>query len=313
LIRVDQISHHDFVALLGIQNLRGADASFLARIEDDPTTIETGNSDDAVNCHLFVQHMIPGDIEKHGNHTNNPGIPERHRYFCKLDRDDEEWKFRSIELPDAFIKSHKAQFHLNPVLSISNAIVAGDSVVVSEESTISINQETSPHRRLAPSTGNLNILSVYVTSTFGERPSTPVDDVKNGILGTGPTPTAYNPLNQYRSCSFGALNIQPGTMGNNVEGGVLQVQVNRRLDSSCDMSRGTCAQEVGAAADAALGRPINDYDMVIFCLPDGTINGGTSWGGFAYTGQKRAFFNGGICAIMSTVGHELGHLMGMGQ
>jgi hypothetical protein len=298
------------------KGLRGNHDSPLVAVADVTNMSEKHDSNDIVLCHLFIRHMISGDIDidNSSNQTRTPTVEERHKHFCKLDRDGHDvWKFRSIELPSEFSASHKSLFPLNPVLRITEAKVTADTADLSDASTIEIHSQTSPHRRLAPKTGNLKILSIYVTSALGDRPSNPVDEIKNGILGTGPSPAVDNPLKQLQSCSFGALNIQPGTIGNNVKGGVLQVQVNRRLDSSCDMVRGTCAQEITEVADAALGRSVNEYDMILYCLPDGIVSDGITWGGFAYTGQKRAFFRGGICAIMSTVGHEIGHLLGMGQ
>jgi hypothetical protein len=303
------------VLLSSTKGLRGKDESPAITVAD--VTSKTEKDDTNVLCHLFLRRMISGDIDidHSSNKTRTPPVKERYNHFCKLDHDgDDVWKFRSIELPSTFIASHESLFHLNPVLRITEANITADTVDLSDNSIIEIHNQTSPHRRLAPKTGNLKILSVYVTSTFGERPSTPVDEIKNGILGTGPNPTVDNPLKQLQRCSFGALNIQPGTIGNNVKGGVLQVQANRRLDSSCDMMRGTCTPEIVAVADSALGPSVNEYDMIMYCLPDGVISGGNiTWGGFAYVGQKRSFFKGGICAIMSTVGHEIGHLIGMGQ
>jgi Gametolysin peptidase M11 len=198
-------------------------------------------------------------------------------------------------------------------LNITNAQVTENSIKLLASSKVSIHRETSPHRRLAPKTGSPTVLSVYVTSTSGHVPESTVDDIKNGIFGTGPNNAPYNTLKQYNDCSYGALTMQPATLGN-VDGGVVQVQVNRPLDASCDMDSGTCYQDITSAAVATLGRPLTDYDMVMFCLPTGVMSGGSpDWAAYAFTGNRMSFFSKGYCSIMTTVGHELGHLMGFGQ
>jgi Gametolysin peptidase M11 len=195
-------------------------------------------------------------------------------------------------------------------LKLSNVIVTEDVVHLLSDSSIVIHQNSSEHRQLAPTTGTLSILSIYVTSVFGEAPTSTVDDIKNGILGTGPANTPHNPLSQFRNCSYGALNIQPGGLGNNVNGGVLQVQVNRRLDSTCDTSVGTCMTEIRAATDALLGRSYLDYQLIMWCLPPGVLSSGSPWGGFAFFGGKQSFYRSRVCKLMSIVAHELGHSLG---
>jgi Gametolysin peptidase M11 len=239
---------------------------------------------------------------------------EVHSYHCKLDDDnDDNMRLYPVALPADFIQSNEMLFNYNPVLNITNAQVMEDSIKLSPSSNISIHQETSPHRRLAPKSGSPTVLSVYVTSTYGQVPDSTVDDIKNGIFGTGLNNAPYNTLKQYKDCSYGALTMQPATLGN-VDGGVVQVQVNRPLDASCDMDSGTCSQDITNAAIATLGRPLTDYDMIMFCLPTGVVSGGSAdWAAYAYTGYRMSFFSKGYCSIMTTVGHELGHLMGFGQ
>jgi hypothetical protein len=258
-------------------------------------------------CHLFVSTTVFGGDDDNSTDT------EVENHHCKLDTDEEEWKFRTVALPAGFIETHQSSFSKNPILNISNVVVTNDTVELSGTSEVSLHHETSPHRRLAPKTGSPTVLSVYITSVYGHRPDSTVDDIKNGIFGTGTNNAPYNTFKQYSDCSFGALSMKPAE-GMNIDGGVVTVQVNRPLDSTCDLDNGTCAQDINNAAAATLGRALSDFDMVMMCLPTGVANGGrTDWAAYAFTGYRTAHFTNGYCSIMTTVGHELGHLMGYGQ
>jgi Gametolysin peptidase M11 len=260
-----------------------------------------------VLCHLFVSHTILDT-------DNNMEVIETSSFHCKIGRNlDEDWRLYSVALPTDFVEENEIYFNYNPVLRITDAQVTKDSIELSPSSTISIHQETSPRRRLAPKTGSPTVLSVYVTGTDGHLPESTIEDIKNGIFGTGTSDTQSSLFKQYNDCSYGALTLQPATLGN-VNNGFVQVQVNRPLDSSCSMDSGDCYEDVMTATVAALGRPLTDYDMLMFCLPNGILFGGRSnWAAFAFTGFQYSFFTNGYCSIMSTVGHELGHLMGFGQ
>jgi hypothetical protein len=265
-------------------------------------------------CHLFVSHTILDDGDDNTIETELDG------YHCRLEPDDEReedsaWLLRSINLPQSFIAEFREYAeNNNPVLRISNVVVNEYDVQLLGGSIITIERPSSHHRRLAPKSGTPSLLSVYVTSSYGHWPDNSVEDIQNGIFGTGPNPAEFNTLRQYEDCSYGALQIQPASHGNNVNGGVVWVQVNRPLDSTCDLSTGSCNDEIHAATLQALGRSLSDYDMVMFCVPTGVLSEGYSdWAAYAFIGYRMSYFSRGYCNIMTTVGHELGHLMGYGQ
>jgi Gametolysin peptidase M11 len=281
-----------------------------------PSTVPEVEHGQTVFCHLFTRYMlVSNNLELGSTNTSTASYNEtQDSYHCVLeDEKDPNWHFRTVVLPDHFVQSHGTYLSNNPVLRITHAIAGEYSIELTDNSEVSVHQEISPHRRMAPKTGSPTAIFIRVLSTSGHAPANSADELRNGIMGTGPNPTLYNPLRQYAACSFGQLRIQPATIGNNVRGGVLDVVVNRPIDGSCDLN-GDCMAEIKRVTEATLARSLDDYDIVWWCVPPGVYSSGVDgWDAFAYVGKQQAFFSSGICSSLSTVAHETGHLLGFGH
>jgi Gametolysin peptidase M11 len=179
-------------------------------------------------------------------------------------------------------------------------------------------------RRLAPKNGSVSVLSVYVTSVFGETPIETMDEIRQRLFGIGHNAGLANTstlLELYDHCSFGSLRMQPANEGNGVVDGLVHVSVPFRLaDGSCSLSADQgdssshCRDQISEATESTLGRSLDTYDITLFCVPDGIMYmGSTNWFAFAFIGQRSAFFNRGFCTPLSGVSHECGHLLGFGH
>jgi Gametolysin peptidase M11 len=291
--------------------LRGASLA-----EHEPVRSEEQSDEGTIFCHLFPQHILIDEDDNDVSTSTKVFTKEVHSYHCMLDRDDDpEGKMRSISLPAEFEQQHEDYLHMSPVLKITRATVREHTIDLSDNSSVSIHQDVSPHRQLAPKSGAPNVLAIYVTDSNNQAPKSSLVDIKNGIMGTGPSPT-YTLMNQFRDCSYGQLNMQPATAGNNVNGGVLELRLNFPINSTtCNLDTG-CRTTLADAAAAVLGTTIFDsrYDFVMWCLPDGaSAYGVTNWAAFAAVGGKQSWFQRNNCFSLTTVGHELGHNMGFGQ
>jgi hypothetical protein len=146
-----------------------------------PSLVDGSNHCDVLKYHLRIQTFSNEQDDKKilflagsvvfvsttvfgGDDNSTDAEVENHH--CKLDTDEEEWKFRTVALPAGFIEPHQSSFSNNPILNITNVVVTNDAVELSGASEVSLHHETSPHRRLAPKIGSPTVLSVYITSSY---------------------------------------------------------------------------------------------------------------------------------------------------
>jgi hypothetical protein len=267
--------------------------------------------DDAIFCHLFV--ATGSAAEEHGDETFV-------KYQCQFEHDESRRK-HEIDLPEAFLKEHQRIIMQNPVLRIPGGAITKNSVHVPENADITIHADTSPRRRLAPTSGTPRALTVRVIANGNAQPQESKAQLQGRMYGVGPDAQANTVFTQYKKCSFGAQDIQATTSGRGVQNGVVDVNANIDI-ASCNIL-GDCQDQIIAATESQLGISSGSldssnppYDFVMFCMPDGSMfgdGGKTSWAAFAYTGDRTAFFQRGFCGIMTTNMHELGHLMGFGH
>jgi hypothetical protein len=267
--------------------------------------------DDAIFCHLFV--ATASQAEEYGDETLI-------KYQCLFDY-NESTRRHEIDLPEAFLKEYHRIIMHNPVLRIPGGAITKHSIHIPENADITIHAEISTRRRLAPTSGTPRALTVRVNANGNAQPQETKAELQGRVYGVGPDAQANTVFTQYKKCSFGAQDIQPTTLGNGVQNGVVDVNTDINI-ASCNIL-GDCQDQIIAATERQLGirsgsldSSNSPYDFVMFCMPDGSMfgEGGIStWAAFAYTGARTAFFQRGFCGIMPTNMHELGHLMGFGH
>jgi hypothetical protein len=183
----------------------------------------------------------------------------------------------------------------NPVRILGGAITK-HSIRVPESTDITIHAETSPRRRLAPTSGTPKPLTVRVIANDAQTQESKAE-LQGRMYGVGPDAQANTVFTQYKKCSFGAQNIQPTTSGNGVQNGVVDVNAPINI-ASCNIL-GDCQDQIIAVTERQLGIGSGSldssnppYDFVMFCMPDGTMfgdGGKTTWAAFAYTGDWTTF------------------------
>jgi hypothetical protein len=153
-------------------------------------------------------------------------------------------------------------------------------------------------RNLADAIGTLETLVVRVITPNGSQINANSNQLINDIftddfcLKTG-----------YAQCSKDQLIINPANEGN---GGVIDINIqsNPSLINDVDSSRGN----EGTLRDQALAELWNDglidnIDLVMMCLPDGTGN----WIAYAYINYWLSVYNDSWCQKVSVQMHEVGH------
>lgn len=158
---------------------------------------------------------------------------------------------------------------------------------------------TSNHplpRRLAPSTGNSDVLIVRVTANAGTETTSPIEDIVNTIFNGSPSVAS-----QFQECSNGALTL---TNGGSIEIVLPYSVEGLEVDNDSDF-----ISDLQSYTEGAIGTSLpGEYEHVIFCLPEGTTVGlDSDWVGFAEIDGYSSYYNHGKCQQTLTVMHELGH------
>ena len=157
-------------------------------------------------------------------------------------------------------------------------------------------------RQLAPSSStNMKTIIVRVKGNDGSQPIDSANSMREMVFGTSGVSVAT----QLKSCSFDKLQLTPYNGGNG-QTSVVDIQVTATPSTS---TTSTIAQLARTQF-----RQLYDYDsvgLVIYCLPEGTDNGGTTkWVAYAYVSGKESFYNNQWCGSLSALSHEIGHSMG---
>ena len=195
-----------------------------------------------------------------------------HRYLCLLDRDE---TYRELlGLGEEWVNAHEGILSQSPVLSLSEATVLEETMVISPGTQINIQATTSPHRRLAPVQGQTSLLAVWATSNaYNEVPQEQeVEKIHGRVFGRGEYREDHTVTSQISACSFDQQVLQPST-GPNIVNGVVDVDLGFQI-FGCNIV-GQCQGDLRTATMAALGVTSLDTiaDMIIFCLPNGSTFG----------------------------------------
>jgi len=278
-----------------------------ATVATPTSQLRGADHDQALFCHLFVASAAVIDEAERVS-----------KYQCMFDNDDNNGIMHEIDLPVDFLKDHESLILGTPILKIPGGQMLDNGAVhVPDFSTVTIHAKTSPRRRLAPRSGTPNVLAVYVTAP-GETPRDSASDMRGRIFQKGPQYEDNTVITQYDKCSFGKQKIQETSNGSNIVDGVVEVSVPFSIGGStpCNIL-GDCKARIEDATARRLGKTnLDEYDFLMFCVPDGSMfgaGGKTTWAAFGYTGSQSAWFQRGFCSVLTTNQHELGHVMGFGH
>lgn len=158
----------------------------------------------------------------------------------------------------------------------------------------------------SPSTGKLSTLVVRIIDSANKAPDISKDALYDTILSTSGNSVA----NQFRDCSQGKLDIIP--YGGGKFTAVVDVEIDTRIEAGV-----TPRTVVAYEARDKIKELYDNYDLVQFCLPEGTISSkgdtGENWNAFAPMNSQFSYANDkmGKCGSISAWMHEIGHDMGL--
>lgn len=235
-----------------------------------------------------------------------------------LNNNDDDDRFRSISFADIDSAAH---LDLQDYISSSGAESGSSKLIFSEiivtpttatvfvpkDATIRIEDAASHERRLASSEGQLKTLVVRIVDKNNKKPDISKDDFYSTVLST----SGRSMANQYRDCSHDKLDIVPyGGGGKNTA--VIDLKIDIEIEAG-ETQRTTVSNE----AKAKIGELYDDYDLVQFCMPGGTVSAkgdtGQNWAAFAPVNGQYSYANdkGGYCGSISAWMHEVGHNIGL--
>jgi len=149
-------------------------------------------------------------------------------------------------------------------------------------------------------TTNVKVVAVRVTSKDSSV-SLSKQELSAGMFGNQQNVTLAS---QLHDCSAGAYTITPGVPGGVAE---LYIDVNtvgvetKNLET---LLRGEFVKHIGSE---------EDYNHILFCLPQGTTAKFNNWVAYAYRDTRFSFFNNEWCGSLTSKMHELGHNLGEGH
>lgn len=142
-------------------------------------------------------------------------------------------------------------------------IIVGDS----EQKKAKAAESENGGRKLAAAPRKVLVVRVN-NSSDGRKTSASASQLTNDIFDD-----AVSLKSQYAACSYGELTFDKAT-GSNVVGGVVSVDLNSKVNG---VSSDTVRDQMKAAADSKIGTNVQTaYNHVMFCLPPGTVDGGSS-------------------------------------
>jgi hypothetical protein len=150
--------------------------------------------------------------------------------------------------------------------------------------------------------GNLTVIAVRVTSNDAEV-SLSREELSNS-MGFGSSASNVTLASQLNACSAGALTLVPG-----IEGGVgeLVIPVNTRGVPTKNLEtllRNEFVLTFGSE---------DDFDHILFCMPNGTSTQLNNWIAYAYRDTKFSYYNDVWCNSLTSRMHEMGHNWGLGH
>ncbi|VEU43213.1 unnamed protein product [Pseudo-nitzschia multistriata] len=157
---------------------------------------------------------------------------------------------------------------------------------------------------------SLTVLAVRVIDAKGRAPDAGLKQLENDIFDD-----EVCLRSQIEACSHGKLSIEPFSGRTKTNVAINRGVVNLVLDShdiSADNDYNTLLGAAMKASQAKLGDLINskEFDLVMMCMPPGTLKGGAEWLAHAYSNGKMSFYNNS-CSPVSMQLHEIGHNLGL--
>ena len=159
-------------------------------------------------------------------------------------------------------------------------------------------------RRLAVVTGVKPILVVKVTDSVNKARYEHAAQIGDKVFGT--VTDTVNLASQMKACSFGTLNIVPGTIAQSsaqAAPGVIEVSIPIPLEGN---SRAVIRNAVTTAVQAKLGISLpGPYEQVMYVLEGCYQDCG--WAAYAYINSWNSVYQGNYYYMVGVQMHELGH------
>lgn len=277
-----------------------------------PTQTANRRLTTSAECTLLV---VAGTRE-----LGNTDFDEEEIFECEMDADD-EGGIPGLSLPiqasDAQKKALKDKLKSGDLVPGESTLIHGqvpfdiDGVRLPPGLEISIGKEnkkkkknTQKNRSLAVITGTKPILVVKVTDSVGKARSESAATVGDDIFGTLGDP--LNLKSQMTACSFGQLNIIPGSVDDlqhESAPGVIEVTIGVTLEGN---SRSTIRNAVTTAVESKLGISLpGPYQQVMYVLEGCYQDCG--WAAYAYVNGWNSVYQGAYYKQVGVQMHELGH------
>lgn len=180
------------------------------------------------------------------------------------------------------------------LLAITNAVVGEDGVTTMENTTYSIIERDSNHKRhlnyVGPAKGRKKLFIVRVTTSDGVGPNITLKELRERVF--------KNIRSQYLACSFWHLDW--------VFAGGLDVRLDENISSYIKPSQLIADAQAKIIVDMnlLLSGVKSLADKIWFCLPPGT----GKWIGMAAVNHWRIIMNDEWCLSLSANMHEIGKL-----
>lgn len=240
-------------------------------------------------------------------------------FDCFLHEADDDVPY-AIDLPEDFVTSNTEDLLSGFAVICSRggatpvrSIIDGDFINVTDSTTFYFLESTK--NETEPLKSPRSVLIVRVIGDAGDEPpqNSRQDQLAEAVFGTG-EPGSDSAFDQYDRCSFGKLQFIPAEGHPQISNGVMDVQIDASLEGR-DIYRIRTMFQVAAATALNVSSLGEEFDHVIFCVPDGTVvpRRGKDWGAFARIGNIDSYYNSRHqrCTTVGTLAHELGHNLGM--
>jgi hypothetical protein len=201
---------------------------------------------------------------------------EKKQWVCELSEADAaavDAKFVVVEgLDDDFLQANEIES------AEATILVEGDSLgqehmYVANTATTIVGASEKKKAILAQSENGVRSLAAEPRSVLVVRVSSSSDGGKTSANDVFDDNVSLK--SQYAACSYGKLTFEKAT-GNNVVNGVVSVNLNSNV---AGVSSSTVRDRMESAANSVVGTNVQSaYDHVMFCIPPGTVDdGSTGW------------------------------------